>query len=208
MPAVLLKGFSRPRTPRETAGSAYSLEEDAFRGTRRGAGGPARRIFWPGGAGRDIHKKKRAFLRKGAILLDQANDIIVRLCDVFNLGAANIHYSRERGQWHVSLPGAYPCVETGSTMRHPDGTVEKLLAAGHSLSSSGATLREAAEALARRTTGSGRGFLLSNQPFGLFCGNGDDDGPHLITVYEGERRIETFPYEKEKVRALLHRYAP
>jgi hypothetical protein len=140
--------------------------------------------------------------------LEQANDIIVRLCDVFNVRSADIHYSRERGQWHISLPGVYRCVETGSTMRHPDGTVEKLLAAGHSLSASGTTLREAAEKLERTTTGSGRGLLLSNQAFGLFCGDDDSDGPHLITVYEGARRIETFPYEKEKVRALLHKYAP
>jgi hypothetical protein len=133
-----------------------------------------------------------------------AEQTIRDLCKLFNSGV-DVGYTRERDEWHVSLRGIYSCVETGSTMKYQDGRVEKLLAAGHSLSGRGASLAEAVENLERHSTKNGRGFVVSNQTFGLFSMN-DDDGPHIITVYEGTAKVDSFPYDKEKVRAAIHKY--
>lgn len=132
---------------------------------------------------------------------------IKKLCAVFNSGVS-VGYRRDNDDWHVSFRDVYLCVETGSTMRHQDGSVEKLLAAGGGPGAFGKTLAEAVEKIEKQTVANGRGFVLSNQAFGLFCGGYDDDGLHIITAYEGEKPVDSFPYDKEKVRALIHKYRP
>lgn len=137
----------------------------------------------------------------------RAEKIILELSGLFN-SRVDLGYIRDRNEWYVSLKDAYKCFESESTVRYEDGTTEKILAATY-LSRSGKTLEEAATKLERATVGSGRGFLVSNREFGGFgSGWDDDDGEHLIDVFEGRNKIETFPYDKEKTRALLHKYAP
>jgi hypothetical protein len=92
-------------------------------------------------------------------------------------------------------------------MRHQDGSVEKLLGGSASLYGSGRTLLNAVENIEKHTIANGTGFVVSNQEFGLFSMS-DDDGPHVVTVYEGTKKIESFEYDKERVRAAIHKYAP
>lgn len=136
----------------------------------------------------------------------KAEEKIEALCALFNV-EASANFNRARKEWSLSLRGVGLCRETGSTMKHKDGSVEKLLGGSASLYGSGRSLLEAVEKIEKHTVANGGGFVLSNQEFGLFSMSGDD-GPHIVTVYEGAKKIESFEYDKERVRAALHRYAP
>lgn len=137
----------------------------------------------------------------------RAEKIILELSGLFN-SRVSLGYIRDRNEWYIGLDNVHKCFESNSTIRYEDGRTETIIAAAR-LSRFGKTLEEAAVKLERATVDSGRGFLISNHEFGGFgSGWDDDDGEHLITVFEGRTKIGTFPYDKEKTRALLYKYAP
>ncbi len=135
-----------------------------------------------------------------------AEEKIEALCSLFNV-EASAGFHRERKEWYVSLRGKGLCRETGSTMRHKDGSVEKLLGGSASLYGSGRTLLEAVEKIEAHTVANGGGFVISNQEFGMFSMN-DDDGEHIVEVYEGAKKVDAFAYDKERVRAAIQKYHP
>jgi hypothetical protein len=136
----------------------------------------------------------------------KAEEKIEALCALFNV-EASAGFHRDRKEWYVSLRGKGLCRETGSTMRHKDGSVEKLLGGSASLYGSGRTLLEAVEKIESYTVANGGGFMMSNQELGMFSMN-EDDGEHIIELYEGTKKIESFAYDKERIRAAIHKYQP
>ena len=136
----------------------------------------------------------------------KAEEKIETLCALFNV-EASVGFRRDLKEWTLSLRGVGLCRETGSTMKHKDGSVEKLVGGSASLYGSGRSLLEAVEKIEKHTIANGSGFVLSNQEFGLFSMN-DDDSPHIVTVYEGAKKIESFEYDKERLRTAIRKYAP
>lgn len=130
---------------------------------------------------------------------------IKQLCAVFD-SKADIGYDPARDEWRLAFPDAHLCTKMIlPASRH--GEKDRSMLAASNVVAQAPSLDGAVGSIERRTVGNGGQFALSSMAFGLFR-LPQDYTPHIITVFEGVKSVQTFPYDEDRVRSVLQDYAP
>jgi hypothetical protein len=137
-----------------------------------------------------------------------ASEATKQLAEVCTFLGAKVKLSwwRERNIWTVAFDDVHEVRIGGNTIRHLDqgGRVEHEVCTSP-LSASGETVAAAIAAL-RKSVFESKVLVLSTESMGLFNGNDDADGPHMITVIRAGQKTDSWKYDhrdQTKIRACL-----